>query len=243
MKKFLLTLGAVALFAAPSFAQDELADNEQLIDLEFYGESSINWVDPDLSAPDAQLSTMECTLVQNATDSEGNLHFTILNAFNSGAPLSFYFNPADEDDNHFLPMHFEESEYVKFNDEGSWIDAILNTGTQWTMGTKGGDPVTINRICFRETGPEPWLHVLQDEIFEYEARWYMWAESSSGWLECHHVVFYFDNLLGEAAVAKVEIDNSPVEYYNLQGVKVANPTNGLYIVRQGKKAHKVMIKK
>ena len=37
-------------------------------------------------------------------------------------------------------------------------------------------------------------------------------------------------------------ENAPVEYFNLQGVKVANPENGLYIVRQGSKISKVIIK-
>lgn len=37
--------------------------------------------------------------------------------------------------------------------------------------------------------------------------------------------------------------NAPVEYFNLQGIRVANPTNGLYIVKQGKKAHKEVIRK
>ena len=37
-------------------------------------------------------------------------------------------------------------------------------------------------------------------------------------------------------------ENAPVEYFNLQGVKVANPENGLYIVRQGSKVSKVIIK-
>lgn len=32
------------------------------------------------------------------------------------------------------------------------------------------------------------------------------------------------------------------EYYNLQGVRVANPENGLYIKRQGNKAEKVLVK-
>lgn len=36
--------------------------------------------------------------------------------------------------------------------------------------------------------------------------------------------------------------NAPVEYYNLQGVRVANPENGLYIRRQGNKATKVLVK-
>ncbi len=36
--------------------------------------------------------------------------------------------------------------------------------------------------------------------------------------------------------------NAPVEYYNLQGVRVENPANGLYIKRQGKTATKVFVK-
>ena len=36
--------------------------------------------------------------------------------------------------------------------------------------------------------------------------------------------------------------NAPVEYFNLQGVRVANPENGLYIRRQGNIATKVLVK-
>ena len=40
-----------------------------------------------------------------------------------------------------------------------------------------------------------------------------------------------------------EDTNAPVEYYNLQGVRVANPAAGnLYIVRQGNKVSKQIIK-
>ena len=37
-------------------------------------------------------------------------------------------------------------------------------------------------------------------------------------------------------------DNAPVVYYNLQGVRVENPANGLYIRVQGKKATKVLVR-
>ena len=49
---------------------------------------------------------------------------------------------------------------------------------------------------------------------------------------------------GGSAVSEVEVadENAPVEYYNLQGVRVANPTNGLYIVKQGKKVTKQIFK-
>lgn len=46
------------------------------------------------------------------------------------------------------------------------------------------------------------------------------------------------------AIEDIDIDsvNAPVEYFNLQGVRVANPENGLFIRRQGNKVTKVIIK-
>lgn len=48
---------------------------------------------------------------------------------------------------------------------------------------------------------------------------------------------------GDSGVSTVDTDNNvaPV-YYNLQGVKVANPENGLYIVVKGNKTSKVIVK-
>ncbi|MCM1519578.1 MAG: hypothetical protein NC098_02205 [Lachnoclostridium sp.] len=44
-------------------------------------------------------------------------------------------------------------------------------------------------------------------------------------------------------IAEVVVDeNAPVEYYNLQGVRVENPSNGIFIRRQGNKATKVLVK-
>lgn len=37
-------------------------------------------------------------------------------------------------------------------------------------------------------------------------------------------------------------DNAPVEYYNLQGVRVSQPENGIFIERQGSKTRKVIMK-
>lgn len=46
-----------------------------------------------------------------------------------------------------------------------------------------------------------------------------------------------------SAIENIEIDNvEAAEYYNLQGVKVANPENGLYILKQGNKATKILVK-
>ncbi len=44
-------------------------------------------------------------------------------------------------------------------------------------------------------------------------------------------------------IENVAVDNNaPVEYFNLQGVRVANPSNGVFIRRQGNTASKVYVK-
>ena len=48
--------------------------------------------------------------------------------------------------------------------------------------------------------------------------------------------------LEKSGVMNIELDlNAPVEYYNLQGVRVENPANGLYIRRQGNNVSKVVL--
>jgi hypothetical protein len=48
---------------------------------------------------------------------------------------------------------------------------------------------------------------------------------------------------GTDGIANVAADNNAAaEYFNLQGVRVANPTNGLFIRRQGNNVQKVLVK-
>ena len=55
----------------------------------------------------------------------------------------------------------------------------------------------------------------------------------------------YDDAYG--AVEGVGVDvleaEGPAEYYNMQGVRVAEPTTGLYIVKQGNKVSKQLIRK
>ena len=55
------------------------------------------------------------------------------------------------------------------------------------------------------------------------------------------VVVYEFNPAGASAIEEIAADNAPVEYYNLQGVKVANPENGVFVKKQGAKAVKVVL--
>lgn len=45
------------------------------------------------------------------------------------------------------------------------------------------------------------------------------------------------------AIGEIDVETAAPEYFNLQGVKVAEPENGLYIVKRGAKVSKEMIRK
>lgn len=59
------------------------------------------------------------------------------------------------------------------------------------------------------------------------------------------IALFYDLSDANSAIDNIVADdaNAPVEYFNLQGVKVQNPENGLYIKRQGKTVEKVVIRK
>lgn len=56
------------------------------------------------------------------------------------------------------------------------------------------------------------------------------------------IVLHYTNETGAVEVIEADDANVPAEYYNLNGVRVDNPTHGIYIKRQGAKATKVYVK-
>lgn len=57
-----------------------------------------------------------------------------------------------------------------------------------------------------------------------------------------YMSFYFDKA-DNTSVNSVGIDNNaPAEYFNLNGVRVANPSNGIFICKQGADVKKVIVK-
>ena len=58
----------------------------------------------------------------------------------------------------------------------------------------------------------------------------------------HYICGYVYDFNPQSGVEDTMVDeNAPVEYYNLQGVKVANPENGIFVKKQGSKAVKVVL--
>lgn len=68
------------------------------------------------------------------------------------------------------------------------------------------------------------------------------AETPAGEWENIYMVEYtqWSNLSGISDITAEDTD-APAEYFNLQGIRVTNPANGLYIRRQGRKAEKVVL--
>ncbi len=73
---------------------------------------------------------------------------------------------------------------------------------------------------------------IQQEKSDYQPEW---ANSSR---------LVYSDYVGVNGVESIEADaaDAPVEYFNLQGVKVANPSDGIFIRRQGTKVSKVVVK-
>lgn len=67
---------------------------------------------------------------------------------------------------------------------------------------------------------------------------------AKGTVQINQINVYCENDLSgvEDIIAGEEDNNAPVEYYNINGVRVENPAAGLYIKRQGSKVSKVIIR-
>lgn len=107
------------------------------------------------------------------------------------------------------------------------------------------------------------LNYLADESEGYEPEVFVWATGTTttdpekGYLteyilqeydfdtedfvNSHRIVFsQYTDLSGVSLIEAS--DDTPAVYYNLQGVRVENPSAGLYIERRGNTARKILVK-
>ncbi len=137
---------------------------------------------------------------------------------------------------------------VEGNKEGDWQDVIPYE--------------TVNKLIYRNdsgsereaaaafvANPEKWYQYVEFELTAPTKVWLgMGKDSNTGdgyWHPWADITLKkFDaSASGIGDIAVDNDENAPVEYYNLQGVRVAEPENGLYIVKQGKKVTKQVIRK
>lgn len=93
--------------------------------------------------------------------------------------------------------------------------------------------------------PEKWRQYVEFEVTEPCKVWVGLGkdENSPAQYWNPFADFKLEVLTGTEAVEGIEAtENAAPEYYNLQGVRVANPTEGIYVVREGNKVSKKVIR-
>ena len=109
------------------------------------------------------------------------------------------------------------SNFAIFDEEGTCV-------ATWTEGQKAGLGAAMGSI----------IAVPNDDVSVYIYHFVPGTVAEK-------LIFAVDSTSG---VGSIETENAdaPVKYYNLQGVEVANPSNGIFIKVQGTKATKEYIK-
>lgn len=90
-----------------------------------------------------------------------------------------------------------------------------------------------------DTGSQSFGSFMARMVDETKAEIYQWYGANNN--NCMAAMYTVDFPQGVNDVISNESNEAPV-YYNLQGVRVANPANGLYIKVVGEKATKVLVK-
>lgn len=120
------------------------------------------------------------------------------------------------------------------------LTAGLNTGLTWeaTMLLLGGESTENysvgDRITFTKNS---------DSSYSLSP-FTIWRRTVDDKMNIDYtLVSYWDDTLYESGVENIAVDpEAPAEFFNLQGVRVANPENGVYIRRQGENISKVLVK-
>ena len=133
-----------------------------------------------------------------------------------------------------------------FNDSDiscNWrIEGVLkkadNNATLKAAGVKAAvEGVTYNVYCNNELVVEGLTSTEYTVINPAEGKYVVTSVADGVESAESNVVYFYPSGVEENIVD----DNAPVEYFNLQGVKVAKPENGIFIKKQGSRTSKVVL--
>lgn len=170
--------------------------------------------------------------------------YTIENFLNSYVPLSFMYDKEEKKttfcgDNYYLPYDDEENGWD--TTYGSIYDDLTDEEAECVLYNFEGEEETVlyaPEFYLPYCGvivPSAERPYLQMSMYLYTDLDY---EGYTDWLT---LFMNFDLVEDDSAVEGIPGENAAPAYYNLQGVRVANPENGLFIMRHGIKAEKVIL--
>lgn len=135
---------------------------------------------------------------------------------------------------------------LSFSQVGNFFKGNMQTDVKVLVSVDGAAFTELTVSPWPEAdGWNPWVESTAD-LKAYDGKkikvqfLYTSSTERAGTWEIKEFVVTGDKSQGVADVEVVE--DAPAVYYNLQGVRVENPENGLYIKVQGKKSSKVYIK-
>lgn len=107
-----------------------------------------------------------------------------------------------------------------------------------------GEPVETFAIIPQEGAEGVMTYIYKDYTFVGTPYNGQWAPLFDGGIIYGFQVLYVGDIFDPTGIHDVQLDkntNAPVEYYNLQGIRVSEPTKGgIYIRRQGNVSTKIM---
>lgn len=135
----------------------------------------------------------------------------------------------------------------------------VNVGDELILTVTDFGTADWTKVCLQDLSDydeiytfELWTPRADNAALPYEAKVTVDETIKAGLAKGFRMVGDSDGAVVTKLVAKSEKSSvesvisadadAPVEYFNLQGVRVQNPENGLYIMRQGKKVSKVYVK-
>lgn len=171
--------------------------------------------------------------------------YTLVNFIDSGASLSFTFD-----------SNVQVGKYTKVVptgdvEEDSGFYDILTAKSSYPVGklyALSGNGVTDVKYPYvYADAAAQYSYVTKLDKAEYGYEYYAsfnfsGYDADNGYLDDYYLEFYFNSKPSGVATVAVDDENAPVEYYNLNGQRVLNPENGLFIRKQGSKVSKVIIR-
>lgn len=142
--------------------------------------------------------------------------------------------------NHYIYIDATDPAHVLLNESVTGLD--LNYGIM-TVQSYGDYYYSNSDMTFKQIEDEGIeFGTLEDGLIIFPTGSLIAFETGYTALSKDDCIIDFSELAGIDSAVKADTTVGEVEYFNLQGIKVVNPENGVYIRRQGGEAKKVFIR-